>query len=204
MSRCSRISCGRYRRGDRSFVSARPATARLTLQTDPRSSAFTRVATTASSHVARSPQPAIASESSSGDRCAREQMASSIGRRNTGSRYEQSAELPTGHKTTTGQRADQEAKREGVTSEMDVEEVAALRLRTELLPEHLYASAFIRWCHESEVVERCGRILVSIRLCDPRPDEADQSGLLCQGSQTLQECALLVCQGLEVDEQGSG
>src|SRR5665647_1076374 len=60
----------------------------------------------------------------------------------------------------------------------------------------------MRWCHESELVERCGRIVVSIRICDPRSDEGDQSGLLVNGSQTLKECVLSVCQGLEANEQG--
>ena len=85
---------------------------------------------------------------------------------------------------------------------MEVEEVAALRLLAKFVREHLDERAFLRGCHESELVERCGRILVSIRICDPGPDEADQGGLLVDSSQTLKECVLSVCQGIEVNEQG--
>ena len=83
---------------------------------------------------------------------------------------------------------------------MEVEEVAALGLLAKFVREHLDERAFLCGCHESELVERCGRILVSFWICDPRPDEADQSGLLVNGSQTLKECVLSVCQGLEVNE----
>src|SRR5450756_2239685 len=54
-----------------------------------------------------------------------------------------SAKFPASHETAPGQRAYQEAEREGVASEVDVEEVIALRLLAELLPEHLYERAFI-------------------------------------------------------------
>jgi hypothetical protein len=87
---------------------------------------------------------------------------------------------------------------------VEVEEVAARGLLAELLREHLDERAFMGGCHESELVERCGRILASIRFCDPRPDEADQSGLLVNGSQTLKACVLPVCQCVEVNEQGPG
>jgi hypothetical protein len=56
-------------------------------------------------------------------------------------------------------------KERGVACEVDVEEVVALRLLAELVPEHLHERAFMRGCHESELLERCGRILVSIRIC---------------------------------------
>src|ERR1035437_4588864 len=115
-----------------------------------------------------------------------------------------SAEFPAGHETATGQRAYQEAERQGVASEVKVEEVAAHGLLAKFVREHLDERAFLGGCHESELVERCGRILVSIRICDSRPDEADQSGLLVNGSQTLKECVLSACQSLEVNEQGPG
>src|SRR5450631_2402146 len=101
-----------------------------------------------------------------------------------------SAEFPAGHETATGQRGYQEAERQGVAREVEVEEVAALGLLVEFVREHLDERAFMGGCHESELVERCGHILVSIRIGDPRPDEAEQSGLLVNGSQTLKERVL--------------
>ncbi len=115
-----------------------------------------------------------------------------------------SAEFPAGHETATGEYAYQEAESEGVAGEVEVEEVAARGLLAEFVREHLDERAFMGGCQESELVERLGRILVSARICDPRPDEADQSGVLVDGSQTLKECVLSVCQGLEVNEQGPG
>ena len=98
----------------------------------------------------------------------------------------------------------EEAEREGVANEVEVEEVTAFGLLVGFVREHLGEGAVMGWCLESELVVRRDRILVSIRFCDPRPDEADQSGLLANGTQTLKECVLSVCQGLEVNEQGPG
>jgi hypothetical protein len=115
-----------------------------------------------------------------------------------------SAELPAGHETATGQRAYLEAESQSVASEVEVKEVAALGLLAVSLREHLDERTIMRGCHASEFLERCGRILVSIRICDPHPEESDQSGLLVKGSQTPKECVLSLCQGLEVNEKRPG
>ena len=65
-----------------------------------------------------------------------------------------SEKFPAGHETAAGQRAHQEAEREGVASEVDVEEVAVFGLLVEFVREYLDERAFMRGCHESELVER--------------------------------------------------
>jgi hypothetical protein len=115
-----------------------------------------------------------------------------------------SAELPTGHETATGQRAYLEAESQSVASEVEVKEVAALGLLAVSLREYLDERAVMRGCHASEFLQRCGRILVSIRICDPHPDESDQSSRLVKGSQTPKEFVLSLCQGREVNEKGPG
>jgi hypothetical protein len=115
-----------------------------------------------------------------------------------------SAQLPAGHETATGQRAYLEAESQSVASEVEVKEVASLGLLAESLREHLDERAVMRGCHASEFLERRGRILVSIRICDPHPDESDQSGLLVKGSQTLKERVLSLCQFREVNEKRPG
>src|SRR5450756_2982834 len=72
-----------------------------------------------------------------------------------------SAEFPAGHETATGQRAYQEAERQGVASEVEVKEVAAFGLLAEFVREHLDERAFMGGCHESELVERLSLIHIS-------------------------------------------
>ena len=52
---------------------------------------------------------------------------------------------------------------------MDVKEVVARRLIAQLLPEHLDQRSLACGCRQSELVERPGRVMVSMRGCDPVP-----------------------------------
>ena len=115
-----------------------------------------------------------------------------------------SGQLPAGHETAAGQGAHLEAESQSIASEVEVKEVAALGLLAVSLGEHFDERAIMRGCHASEFLERCGRILVSIHIGDPHPDESDQSGLLVKGSQSPKEFTLSLCQFREVNEKGPG
>ena len=94
---------------------------------------------------------------------------------------------PAGHQPTAAQSTDQEAVCERVASEVDEERVIALRLIAKLLPKHLNEHVFMNGRQQEELVECFSRILVSTRLRDPQSEETEQSALLRDRRQTLQE-----------------